>query len=91
MPTKTKKSKSRKKKAKAPSQEWSNIKGVKRERLILERKKRKLKQAELAALIGVSTSTISHLENGRMKPSLDVTLALQELFNLPFEVLFPEL
>jgi putative transcriptional regulator len=78
-------------KTKAPSQEWSNIKGVKRDRLTLERKKRKLTQGELADLMGVSTATISHLENGRMQPSLELSLELPNFFNLSFETLFPDL
>ncbi|UQD53333.1 hypothetical protein C0971_15880 [Bacillus methanolicus] len=79
------------KKSIPPSKEWSNLKGLKRNRLILERKKRDLTQGQLAELIGVPTSTISHLENGRIKPNLDVALALQELFQLSFEILFPDL
>ncbi|WP_081412672.1 helix-turn-helix transcriptional regulator [Fictibacillus gelatini] len=80
-----------KKKTKVPSLEWNNIKGVKRERLILERKKKGLTQGELAKLLSVSTSTISHLENGRIKPSLEVESGLLEIFNVPFEKLFPDL
>ncbi len=52
--------------------EWRNIKGLKRNRLILERKRKGLTQGELAKLLGVSTSVVSHLENGRVKPSLEV-------------------
>lgn len=87
-----KKSKSRKKsKVKTTSEELCNIKGVKRERLILERKKRKLTQGQLGELLGVKAALISHLENGRVKPSLEITLGLQEIFELPFEILFPDL
>jgi len=60
------------KKPKSPSMEWRNIKGLKRNRLILERKRKGLTQGELAKLLGVSTSVVSHLENGRVKPSLEV-------------------
>lgn len=73
-----------------PSLEWQNIKGSKRSRLIQERKKRNLTQKELASIIGVSPSTISFLENGRMNPGLEVSIGLQELFNLEYETLFPE-
>ncbi len=66
------------KKAKQPSLEYHNIKGPKRTRLIQERKKKKLSQKELAKIIGCSEATISHLENGRMKPGLEISLALQE-------------
>lgn len=78
------------KKSKSPSQEWSNIKSVKRERLILERKKKGLTQAQLATLLGVSTGTISYLENGRMNPNVDIALGMQEIFKVPFEILFPD-
>ncbi|USK71731.1 helix-turn-helix transcriptional regulator [Peribacillus asahii] len=78
-------------KVKTSSQELGNIKGVKRERLILERKKRKLTQGQLGELLGVKAALISHLENGRVKPSLEITLGLQEIFKLPFEILFPDL
>ena len=73
-----------------PSSEWRSIKGAKRIRLIQERKKRKLTQKELGLLIGVSSSTISFLENGRMNPSLEVSMGLQELFDLEYEILFPD-
>ncbi|MFX8004454.1 helix-turn-helix domain-containing protein [Acinetobacter baumannii] len=55
-----------------------------------ERKKRKLSQSDIASMLGVSTATISHLENGRQKPSLELALGLQQLFNLPYETLFPD-
>lgn len=80
----------RKKKTKAPSTEWSNVKGNRQDRLIAERKKRKMKQSEVAAILGVSTAAISHLETGRQKPSLEVSLGLEQLFCLPYETLFPD-
>lgn len=86
----TKKAKSRKKQ-KSPSQEWSNVKGTKRDRLISERKKRGLTQGQLASLMGVATATISHLENGRSKPGINLALQLQEFYELPSEILFPDM
>ncbi|WP_096201927.1 helix-turn-helix transcriptional regulator [Bacillus sp. FJAT-45350] len=83
--------KRRKKKVKTPCHEFANVKGARRERLIFERKKRKLKQSELGKLVGFSTAYISALENGRIKPSFEVALALEEEFHLPFEILFPDL
>lgn len=81
-----------KKNSKLPiSSEYRNLKGPRRERLIVERKKIGLTQAQLAEKIGCSTATISHLELGRMKPGLDVSLCLEILFEQPFEVLFPDL
>lgn len=82
--------KRKRKKAKAPSTEWSNVKSVKLERLIAERKKRKLSQVDLAKILGVSPAVISHLENGRGKPSADVSIGLEMLFELPYEILFPD-
>ncbi|MEV9640470.1 helix-turn-helix transcriptional regulator [Mammaliicoccus sciuri] len=73
------------------SLEWHNVKGAKRERLILERQKRKLTQKELAEKIGVSKSTIGFLETGRSKPGFDVSMALVEFFGIEFEILFPDL
>lgn len=78
------------KKSIAPSTEWSTTKSVRRDRLISERKKKGLTQGQLASLLGVSIATISHLENGRRKPNLEVSLGVQELFNLPFEIIFPD-
>ncbi|MGM1022975.1 MAG: helix-turn-helix transcriptional regulator [Bacillota bacterium] len=86
----TKKTKS-KKKNKFPSQEWSQVKGAKRHRLISERKKRKLTQAQLAMQMGVSTAYISSLENGRVAPGIELAINLQAFFDLPYEVLFPDL
>lgn len=72
-------------------EEFRDIKGPKRQHLIEERKKAGLKQSQLAEMIGCSTAMISHLENGRMKPSLEVSLSLERLFGQPSEVLFPDL
>ena len=82
--------KRKRKKTPVPSQEFRNLKGVKLERLITERKKRKMRQADVAAALNVSTSTISHIESGRVKPSVDVSIGLEMLFNLPYETLFPD-
>lgn len=79
-----------KKKPLTSSQEVSLIKSTKLERLISERKKRGMNQSDVAVAIGVSVALISHIENGRVKPSLDVSLGIQELFRLPFETLFPD-
>lgn len=79
------------KKTKSPITELRNIKGLKRNRLILERKRKGLTQGELAKLLGVSTSVVSHLETGRAKPSLKVEMKIQEIFTVPFEILFPDL
>ncbi|MED0665754.1 helix-turn-helix transcriptional regulator [Bacillus badius] len=82
--------KRKKRRPKTSSQELCNVKSAKLDRLIAERKKRKLSQSDIASMLGVSTATISHLENGRQKPSLELALGLQQLFNLPYETLFPD-
>ncbi len=65
-------------------------KSAKLERLIFERKKRKMNQSDVATALGVSIATISHIENGRMKPNADVSIGLEVLFDLPYEILFPD-
>lgn len=76
---------------KPPSLEFHNIKGLKRTRLIQERKKMGITQKELAKLLNTSKATVSFLENGRMKPSLELSLKIEQFFNQPFEILFPDL
>lgn len=76
---------------KPSSLEFHSIKGPKRTRLIEERKKKKLTQKELAKELGVSASLIGFIENGRTKPGLELSLALQEYFGLDYEDLFPDL
>ncbi|WP_342537299.1 helix-turn-helix transcriptional regulator [Sporosarcina sp. FSL K6-3508] len=73
------------------SMEYRNLKGSKRERLIAERKRAGLTQTQLAKKLGCSTATISHLELGRVKPGLDISLGLESYFKRPFEILFPDL
>ncbi|MEH6943515.1 helix-turn-helix transcriptional regulator [Bacillus sp. JJ722] len=83
--------KTKRKKTKYPCQEYLNIKGQKRQRLIDERKRLGLNQKQLGLMFGVSASLISHLESGRIDPSLEVDLGLQQIFNLPTEILFPDI
>lgn len=73
------------------SMKYRNLKGSKRERLIAERKRAGLTQTQLAKKLGCSTTTISHLELGRIKPGLDISLGLESYFQQPFEILFPDL
>lgn len=75
---------------KPPSKAWGDIKDVKRVKLVAERKKKRLTQGQLANEIGVSTSLISHLENGRVKPTVDIALKLQEFYCSTHEELFPD-
>jgi putative transcriptional regulator len=87
----TKPKRKKKRKQPFPSQDFLNLKGPKRERLILERKAKGLTQGQLAEFIGCSAATVSHLELGRMKPSLELSLELVMPFGLPFEILLPDL
>lgn len=73
------------------SSEYRNLKGARRERLIAERKKVGLTQTQVAEKLGCSTATISHLELGRLKPGVEISLGLEQLFEQPYEILFPDL
>lgn len=44
------------------------------------RKRRGMKQEELAGLVGVRRETIGHLENGRYNPSLKLAMDIAEVF-----------
>ena len=52
------------------------------------REKEKMKQSELAALIGVRRETIVHLENGRYNPSLKLAMDIAKVFHTTVEELF---
>ncbi|EKN67839.1 helix-turn-helix transcriptional regulator [Schinkia azotoformans] len=72
------------------SSKYFSLKGAKRERLVNERKNLKLTQSDVAKKLGVSISLISSLESNRSRPSLEVALKLQELYDVPLEQLFPD-
>ena len=56
---------------------------------IRERRKRiKLKQEELAALVGVRRETIFRLEKGLYNPSLKLAMDIAKIFNATVEELF---
>lgn len=52
------------------------------------RAERKLTQAELAAMLGVSRQTINSIEAGRFEPSLSLALAIARHFAQPVEEIF---
>lgn len=81
----------KKRKQPVPSAEFQNLKGAKRDRLILERKARGLTQAQLGKLVGCSAATISHLESGRMDPNVEVSIQLEIILETSFFELFPDL
>ncbi|WP_158237004.1 helix-turn-helix transcriptional regulator [Cytobacillus horneckiae] len=82
--------KTKRKKKIYPSQEFSNLKGPMRQRLVAERKKLGLSQSQLGLQVGVSGAMIASLESGRSKPGLEVYLMLQEVFKVSGEELFPD-
>lgn len=56
------------------------------------RKRGALSQGELANLLGkVSKDTVRRLETGRQKPTLEMALALEVVFGIPPQKLFPVL
>lgn len=53
-----------------------------------EREKRKVTQAELAGILGVTRQTIIALEKGNYIPSVLLALKISQYFKLPVEKLF---
>ena len=49
---------------------------------------KKIRQEELARLMGVSRQTISSLENGRYNPSITLAHKIAAYFGLPIEEVF---
>lgn len=56
-------------------------------RLQALRESRELTLADLAARTGISTSTLSRLENGQRRASLELLLPLARVYNLPLDEL----
>lgn len=52
------------------------------------RAERKMSQASLAELIGVSRQTINTIENGKYDPSLPLAFSLAALFDKKIEEIF---
>lgn len=46
------------------------------------REKRKLKQNELAEMVGLASGTLSAIEKGRNNPTSEITIKLSEFFNV---------
>lgn len=82
-----------KKKRKQPllSDEFRNLKGPKRERLIAARKAKGLTQTQLGKLVGCSAAMVSSLELGRANPSVEVSMQLEMVLETDFFELFPDL
>jgi len=64
---------------------------MKRERLILERKKRNKTQAEIAEALGISEVYVRKLESGCVKPGRDTMLKFEAFYNLGLKKLFPDI
>lgn len=54
----------------------------------VERAKRDLTQADLAAMAGVTRRSINAIETGRMVPSVLLALRIARALNVPVETLF---
>lgn len=54
----------------------------------VERAKRNLTQADLAAMAGVTRRSINAIETGRMVPSVLLALRIARALNVPVETLF---
>lgn len=52
------------------------------------RKRKKMQQADLAALVGVRRETIGNLENGKYNPSLKLAWDIAKVFDKPIEYVF---
>jgi putative transcriptional regulator len=59
-----------------------------RSRLMPYRIGKKMSQAELAAKVGVTRSTISCIENDKHEPALSLALAITEVLQTPLQDLF---
>lgn len=64
---------------------------MKRERLILERNKRKKTQSEVALELGISEVYVRKLESGSVKPGRDTMLKFENYYGLGSKKLFPDI
>jgi len=54
---------------------------------MIERKKLKLTQSELAEVLGIKRSAINRYENGHAYPSIEMLLKMSEYFNVSVDYL----
>lgn len=64
---------------------------MRRERLIKERMKRKLTQAELAAKLGISEVYVRKIEASSVKPGRDTMLKFEQFYGFGIKTLFPDI
>ncbi len=57
-------------------------------RLAEIRKNKRIGQAYLVEMLGVSRQTISSIENGRCTPSLELALDIADLLEMPVDQIF---
>lgn len=64
---------------------------MKRERLILERNKKKKSRSEVAEDLGISEVYVRKLESGSVKPGRDLMLKFENYYGLGAKKLFPDI
>lgn len=64
---------------------------MKRERLIQERKKKKMNRREVASALEISEVYVRSLENGNVKPGRDTMLKLENYYKVSMKKLFPDI
>lgn len=64
---------------------------MKRDRIIQERKKRKMKQSELAKALGISEIYVRKIESGTVKPGRDTILKFEAFYKIGQKTLFPDI
>ena len=64
---------------------------MKRNRLVGERTKRNLTQADLAEKIDISTIYVRKLESGSVKPGRETMIKYEKFFGLSSKTLFPDI
>ena len=62
-----------------------------RNNLVAARKTKKMRQQEVADLLGIERATYANLERGTRKPSAQKMLKLCHILEQPAEILFPDL
>lgn len=64
---------------------------MKRDRLIVERNKRKLTREDLAKILGISEVYVRKIESGSVKPGRDTMIKFEKYYCLGLKTLFPDI